>query len=81
MLRAVTIVFFFVILCSAASLTRPASAITAELAKKCRALATKTYPTALPGSKVGNAKAQRDFYVRCLDGKVDSSGDQHAQPK
>lgn len=45
----------------------PAGAISAELAKKCRALAIKTHPTPTPGSKAtGAEKAQRDFFQSCI---------------
>lgn len=47
--------------------TTSANAITVELAKACRAVATKAFPYAQPGSKSGTAKAQRDAYLRCLD--------------
>lgn len=51
----------------------PADAITAELAKKCRAMAVKEHPTPRPGTKAGGQKAQNDFYRDCVakDGKMD----------
>jgi hypothetical protein len=55
-------------------LVQPASAITAELAKKCRALAIKTHPTSRPGRKAtGAEKAQRDYFSACLakGGKIE----------
>jgi hypothetical protein len=48
------------------SLANPASAITADLAKKCRAMAIKAHPPVLPGAKTGTAKAERDFYNICI---------------
>lgn len=48
------------------SLPGSASAITAELAKKCQAMAAKAHPMALPGSKVGTAKAERDYFAACI---------------
>jgi hypothetical protein len=45
----------------------PASAITAELAKKCQALAYKSHPPTLAGVKNGTAQAQRDYYKTCID--------------
>ena len=42
-----------------------ASSITAELAKKCRAMAIKAYPTALAGSRKGSAENQREFFNSC----------------
>ena len=52
---------------------QPASAITAELAKKCRAMAFKEHPPVRAGSKPGAAKAQQDYYRNCLakDGKME----------
>ena len=38
---------------------QPASAITAELAKQCRAMAFKEHPPVRAGSKPGAAKAQQ----------------------
>jgi len=53
--------------------SEPASAITADLAKKCRELALKAHPTPRPGTKAGAGKAQQDFYRDCVakNGKVD----------
>jgi hypothetical protein len=49
------------------SYTQPASAISVELAKKCRGLAIKAHPIPTAGSKVtGAAKAQRDYYEACI---------------
>lgn len=45
----------------------PASAITAELAKKCRAMAIKAHPTQMAGTKpTGVEKAQRDYFTECV---------------
>ena len=55
--------------------TQPALAITAELAKKCRALAIKAHPSPKPGSKkTGIEKAQRDYFRECVakDGKTEN---------
>jgi len=38
----------------------------AELAKKCRALAIKAHPTQPAGSKSGFEQAQRDYFRDCL---------------
>jgi hypothetical protein len=43
----------------------PASPITAELAKKCRALAA--HPTQPAGSKHGTEQAQRNYFRDCVD--------------
>jgi hypothetical protein len=40
--------------------------ITAELAKKCRALAIKAHPTQQPGSRYGSGQAQREYYQECI---------------
>jgi hypothetical protein len=48
------------------STVTPASAITVELAKKCRAMAFKAYPPKLAGVKSGNAQAERTFYKQCI---------------
>ena len=44
-----------------------ASAISTELAKKCRAMAIKAYPPPTPGSKpTGAGKGQRDYFRECV---------------
>lgn len=55
----------------------PASAITAELAKKCRELAIKAQPYRRAGTAQGTAQAERDYYRDCIakEGKIDA-GDQ-----
>jgi hypothetical protein len=45
---------------------KPAQAITADLAKKCREMALKAYSSRQPGSKEGFAKAQREYYRDCI---------------
>lgn len=46
---------------------QPASAISAELANKCRAMAIKAYPPPKPGSKpTGAEKSQRDYFRECI---------------
>jgi hypothetical protein len=44
-----------------------ASSVTAELAKKCRAMAIKAYPTVLAGNRKGSAENQREFFQRCVE--------------
>jgi len=47
--------------------SKTASPISAELAKKCRALAIKAHPTERAGSTVGAyAPAQRDYFQDCI---------------
>ena len=57
---------FALILIVALSINAPASAITAELAKKCREMAIKAHPPEPPGGKTGTAQAERDFYRTCI---------------
>jgi len=56
-----------------ASAGQPASAITAELAKKCREMALKEHPPVRAGSKSGAAKAQQEYYKSCIskNGKME----------
>ena len=57
------------------SMAQPASAISVELAKKCRAMAIKAHPTQKAGTKqTGIEKAQRDYYSECVakDGKMEN---------
>jgi hypothetical protein len=49
------------------SATGTASAITVELAKKCRQLAIGAHPPARAGSKTGTGAAERAFYRSCID--------------
>jgi hypothetical protein len=57
---------FAAILIGALSITNPAAAITADLAKKCRDMAIKAHPPTLPGAKTGSAQAERDSYRACI---------------
>jgi hypothetical protein len=52
----------------------PPRAISADLAKKCRALAIQAHPTQQPGSRYGSAQAQREYYQQCIakDGNVEN---------
>jgi hypothetical protein len=45
--------------------SKTAGPISAELAKKCRALAIKAHPTERAGSRA-YAKAQRDYFQDCI---------------
>jgi hypothetical protein len=61
------------------STTSGASAVTAELARKCSALMAKAYPPREPGnpaagSAKGDGLAEQTYYRKCLDnnGKVDN---------
>jgi hypothetical protein len=45
----------------------PASALSLQLAKKCRAMALKAHPYKLPGEKgPGTAAAERQYYSQCV---------------
>jgi len=47
--------------------SKTAGPISAEVAKKCRALAIKAHPTKPAGSKNGAyARAQRDYFQDCV---------------
>jgi len=52
-------------------MTDSASAVTAEVAKKCGALTAKAFPPRVvgnpaAGSTKGNGKAERDYYRKCV---------------
>ncbi len=55
----------------------PAVAISADLAKKCRAMAIKAHPLARPGTKP-YAQAERDFFSECIakDGEMQDANPQ-----
>ena len=48
------------------SINTTASAVSADLANKCRQLATKAYPPKSVGSKSGNAGAERRYFQECV---------------
>lgn len=57
-------------------LADPSRAISADLAKKCRAMATKAHPTPIAGSKAkGVEKAEREYFRACVanNGKMDDN--------
>ena len=52
-------------------MTGSASAITAEVAKKCNVLAAKAFPPRVPGnpaagSTKGNGQSERDYFNKCI---------------
>ena len=62
------------------AMTQDAKAITAEVAHACNALVEKSFPPRQPGnpaagSKSGSAKAQRDYFAKCVanGGKMDGN--------
>jgi hypothetical protein len=52
----------------------PASAISLELAKKCRNMAVKAHPPPFPLGNKAYAQAERDFFAQCVakSGHVDN---------
>lgn len=46
--------------------TTPASAITVELANKCREMSLKAFPPQRAGTKGGNAGEARKYYGACI---------------
>jgi hypothetical protein len=52
-------------------MTLSASAVTAQLAKKCQALTAKAFPPRVPGnpaagSAKGTGRSERDYFNKCL---------------
>lgn len=63
-----------------------ASAITAELAKKCNALLAKEFPprqagNPAAGSKKGDGKSEREYFDKCVtnNGNMDGAADKNAK--
>jgi hypothetical protein len=54
--------------------TVPSTAVTAELAKKCRDMAIKAYPRRTAGKPTGTAESERAFYNLCITNNGDMSG-------
>lgn len=51
-----------------------AMAISADLAKRCRAMTIKAYPPVLAGSKKGDAQEERNYFSTCIskNGQMDA---------
>jgi hypothetical protein len=66
-----------IVACALPASMKPAPALTAEIAKKCRSLALKAQPYRRAGTAQGTAQAQRDYYHECIakEGKMEG-GDQ-----
>jgi hypothetical protein len=71
---------------TAGSMTSGASAITAELAKKCKALTTTAFPPRVignpaAGSAKGSGKDAQAYFNKCVKngGKVDDGGSKEAK--
>jgi len=61
-------------------MTGSASAITAQLAKKCQALTAKAFPPRVPGnpaagSATGTGLSQRDYFNKCVANGGNMDGD------
>jgi hypothetical protein len=73
-------VFLALIFATFASIPGPASAITAEVARKCNALTARQFPPREPGnpaagSTKGSGRAQYDYFNKCVanGGRVDDN--------
>jgi hypothetical protein len=55
-----------VVLLAGVFCAQSASAITVELAKKCREEAVKSHPMTVAGQKKGTATAEREAYQACI---------------
>jgi hypothetical protein len=64
-----------IIACALPASMKPAPALTAELANKCRSLALKAQPYRRAGTAKGTAQAQRDYYRECIakEGKMEGA--------
>ena len=69
---------FACVLMPALFLVTPALAISADLAKNCRAMSFKIYPPARVGTKTGNGRAQLAYYRACItnNGTMPTNGTQ-----
>ncbi len=74
-LGASTGLYFAMALAVILSTSAPASAITVELAKKCREMSLKAHPPTLPGTKAGSGQAERDFFRACISNNGDAPRD------
>ena len=76
MLKALTFLnaFAVTLIIASAATVQPASAITAELAKKCREMMVRAHPVGPAGSKSGGSSAaEREYFRQCIerDGNMD----------
>ena len=78
---------FALLLAAAALLPTGASAITAEVAKKCNLLVQKQFPprqagNPAAGSAKGSSQDEREFFKKCVDndGNMDNAPDKTAVP-
>jgi hypothetical protein len=78
---------FFVVVClTLASGPNRASAVTVEVARKCKALTDTTYPPREPGnpaagSEKGSGRAAQDYFNKCVanGGKTDDDASKPAK--
>jgi hypothetical protein len=70
--RTVARVSVLVLVASSAG-NNTASALTAELAKKCREMMVGAHPPQPAGSSTGSAQQERSYFLACVDraGKMD----------
>lgn len=68
MTRAATSILSAIVVAAVCSMptVRSASAITADVARKCREVAIKAHPPTIAGSKAGAAQAERDSFRACV---------------
>jgi hypothetical protein len=68
MTRAATSILSAIVVAAVCSMpaVRSASAVTAEVARKCREVAIKAHPPTIAGSKAGAAQAERDSFRACV---------------
>jgi hypothetical protein len=74
------VVLVALICCALAASSNRASAVTAEVARKCQALTAKAFPPREPGnpaagSASGTGPVQREYFNKCVanGGKVDDN--------
>jgi hypothetical protein len=67
-------------------MTGSASAVTAQVAKKCQALTTKAFPPRVPGnpaagSSTGTVQSKRDYFNKCVanGGNMDDDAPKHTK--
>jgi hypothetical protein len=62
---------------------KSATALTFELARKCREMAVKAYPPVVAGSRQGTAQKERDYFRSCVaqSGRMDDQPPTENQKK
>lgn len=61
----------------------PASAVSVDVAKKCRELMVKAYPPVRAGTSKGNTKEQQEYFRTCIarGGNMEQKNDVSLNPK